>query len=132
MKNIKPLVLFSLLSLFLSTNLMAQKEIFIKEIDFELLQVSDIEYENEFFMTMKFNKGSKYVFRIINNINDRPGMAVLELFDADTKVLTNDLGEDKYYEAATFICNKTEFYDVLVKFKDNELGHCQIDVVLVQ
>ncbi len=132
MKFLKPIVLFSLFSLLLSTHVIAQKEIFIKQIDFELQQVSDIEYENEFFMTMKFNKGSKYVFRITNNINDKPGIAVLDVFDADTKVLTNDLGEDKYYEAATFLCNKTEFYDILVRFRDNNSGHCQIEVVLVQ
>lgn len=114
-----------------SQNLYAQKEIFIKQIDFELNKISDIEYENEFFMTMKFNKGSKYIFRITNNINDRPGEALLEILDADNLILTNVL-QDKYYEAVTFLCNKTEFYDILVRFKDNKLGYCQIDVVLVQ
>jgi len=112
-------------------NIFAQKEIFIKQIDFELSTVSDIEYENEYFVSMKFNKGSKYVFRITNNVNDRPGEAILEIMDADILVLTNILG-DKYYEAVTFLCNKTGFYDVLVKFKDNRLGYCKVDVMLVQ
>lgn len=110
---------------------MAQKEIFIKQIDFELTKISDIDYENEYFLTMKFNKGSKYVFKIVNNINDRPGKAILNIMDADNLVLTNEL-QDKYYETVNFFCNKTGFYDILVRFKDNELGRCQIDVVLVQ
>ena len=109
----------------------AQKEIFIKQIDFELSSVSDIEYENEYFVSMKFNKGSKYIFRITNNINDRPGIAILEILDADNLVVTNTLG-DKYFDAVTFLCNKTDFYDVLIKFQDNTLGNCQVDVVLVQ
>lgn len=120
--------LFVILS---SENIFAQKEIFIKQIDFELSTVSDIEYENEYFVSMKFNKGSKYVFRITNNVNERPGEAILEIMDADILVLTNILG-DKYYEAVTFLCNKTGFYDVLVKFKDNRLGYCKVDVMLVQ
>jgi hypothetical protein len=114
-----------------SGNIFAQKEIFIKQIDFELSTVSDIEYENEYFVSMKFNKGSKYVFRITNNVNERPGEAILEIMDADILVLTNILG-DKYYEAVTFLCNKTGFYDVLVKFKDNRLGYSKVDVMLVQ
>ncbi|MBN2484458.1 MAG: hypothetical protein JXB34_00655 [Bacteroidales bacterium] len=116
---------------FVANSVLAQKELFIKQIDFELNTVSDIEYENEYFVSMKFNKGSKYIFRITNGVNDRPGEAILEILDADNLVLTNILGE-KYFEAVTFLCNKTEFYDVLVKFKDNRLGYCKIDVMLVQ
>jgi hypothetical protein len=109
----------------------AQKEIFLKQVEFELTTVSDIEYENEYFVTMKFNKGSKYIFRITNQINDTPGEAILEIMDADNLVVTNIFG-DKYFESVTFLCNKTAFYDVLVKFKDNHLGHSQVDVMLVQ
>jgi len=109
----------------------AQKEIFLKQVEFELTSVSDIEYENEYFVTMKFNKGSKYVFKITNQINDRPGEAVLEIMDADNLVVTNIFG-DKYFESVTFICSKTAFYDVLVRFKDNHLGYTQVDVMLVQ
>lgn len=131
MKSLRIIVITAFIISFLSPNIQAQKEIFIKQIDFTLTKKSDIDYENEYFLTMKFNKGSKYIFRITNNINDRPGLAILEVLDADNLVLTNVL-QDKYFEAATFLCNKTEFYDILVKFKDNELGRCQIDIVLVQ
>ncbi len=131
MRKLRPVTFLAFFILLISPKLMAQKEIFIKQIDFELAKISDIDYENEYFLTMKFNKGSKYIFRITNNINDTPGMALLEILDADNLVLTNIL-QDKYYEAATFLCSKTEFYDILIKFKDNEVGHCQVDVVLVQ
>jgi hypothetical protein len=119
--------------LFVITNqkVHAQKEIFLKQVEFELTTVSDIEYENEYFVTMKFNKGSKYIFRITNQINERPGEAILEIMDADILVVTNILG-DKYFESVTFLCNKTAFYDVLVKFKDNRLGFSQVDILLVQ
>jgi hypothetical protein len=131
MKEIKWSIIIFLLCLLTFPKAHAQKEIFIKQIEFELSTVSDIEYENEYFVSMKFNKGSKYIFRITNNVNERPGEAILEILDADNLVMTNTMGE-KYYEAVTFICNKTAFYDVLVKFKDNRLGFCNVDVMLVQ
>jgi hypothetical protein len=109
----------------------SQKEIFIKQVEFELEILSDIDYENEYFLTLKFNKGSKYIFTISNNVNDRPGNAVVELLDADNLVLTNVLG-DKYFDKISFECNKTGFYDLLVRFQDNELGHCYVDVTLLQ
>jgi hypothetical protein len=109
----------------------AQKEIFIKQIDFRLDQISDIDYENEYFVTLKFNKGTKYVFRITNHIDDYIGEAVLELMDADNLVLTNIL-DDKYFFNTSFICNKTGFYDLLVKFRDNKLGNSVVDVLMVQ
>ncbi|MBN1116993.1 MAG: hypothetical protein JXA77_07310 [Bacteroidales bacterium] len=108
-----------------------QKEVFIKQINFELSVISDIDYENEYFVTMKFNKGSKYIFKIVNKINDKPGLALLEILDADTRVLTNMLG-DKYFENIVFQCNKTGFYDVLLTFRDEQVGHCQIDILMVQ
>lgn len=131
MKIIKWSFLVCLFCIFSFNRVYAQKEIFIKQIEFELSTVSDSEYENEYFISMKFNKGSKYVFRITNNVNERPGEAILEVLDADNLVLTNTIG-DKYYEAVTFLCNKTGFYDVLVKFKDNRLGFTKVDVMLVQ
>jgi len=109
----------------------AQKEIFIKQIEFELSKVSDIDYENEYFLTMKFTKGIAYSFKIVNGINDKPGDAILELLEADNLVLTNILGE-KYYETINFKCSKTGFYDILIRFKDNLTGHCQVDVTMNQ
>ena len=35
-----------------------QKEIFLKQIEFKLSKVSDKDYENEYFMTIKLNKGT--------------------------------------------------------------------------
>jgi hypothetical protein len=109
----------------------AQKEIFIKQIDFKLDVVSDIDYENEYFMTLKLNKGSKYIFRITNVKDTYEGEGILELMDADVLIMTNTLG-DKYFPAVSFQCNKTGFYDVLIKFKDNKLGSTVIDILMVQ
>ena len=83
-----------------------QKEIFLKQIEFELTRISDIDYENEYFLTLKLTKGTKYVFSIINGINDKPGDAILELLDADNLVLTN-IFDDKYFTTVNFQCNKT-------------------------
>jgi len=131
MRLLKPTTAVLFLFVLTIQNVHAQKEIFLKQVEFELTTVSDIEYENEYFVTLKFNKGSKYVFRITNKINERPGEAILEIMDADNLVVTNVLG-DKYFESVTFLCNKTAFYDVLVKFKDNLLGFSQVDVMLIQ
>ena len=56
-----------LTGLFLCGFLHAQKEIFLRQIEFKLDFYSDIEYENEYFMTMQLNKGSEYLFKIIIN-----------------------------------------------------------------
>jgi len=109
----------------------AQREIFIKQIDFKLDKISDIDYENEYFVTLKFNKGSKYVFKMQNHIDQYEGEAVIELMDAATLILTNVLA-DKYYETIAFVCNKTGFYDLLVSFKDGKLGYSAVDIVMVQ
>ncbi len=122
-------ILFCFLSL--SPKSFGQKEIFIKQIDFRLDRISDIDYENEYFVTLKFNKGTKYIFRITNHIDEAVGEAVIELMDADILVLTNIL-EDKYFENTTFVCNKTGFYDLLVKFKDNKFGISVVEVYMVQ
>ena len=131
MKYLKAsLILIIVLTLTIGTTY-AQKEIFIKQVEFELDHISDIDYENEYFLTLKLNKGSKYVFTITNNINDKPGDAILELLDADNLILTNSLGE-KYFDKVSFQCNKTGFYDLLVRFKDNKTGYSMVDVTLIQ
>lgn len=108
-----------------------QKEIFIKKIDFVLHEISDKDYENEYFMTMKFNKGTTYKFVVTNGIDNITGEAVLELLDGDKLQMTNLIG-DKYFPKFSFQCNKTDFYDILVRFKDNQLGHSTIDIFLLQ
>ena len=108
-----------------------QREIPIKQITFKLDQISDIEYENEYFVTFKFNKGSKYVFKITNGIDNYVGIAVMELMDADNLVLTN-VYNDKYFDKVTFQCNKTGFYDLLIKFKDNKLGNSVVDISMLE
>ncbi len=108
----------------------AQQEIFIKMIEFRLDEVSDIDYENEYFMTLKFNKGSAYKFKITNHLDGYAGEAIFELLDADRLVVTNILGE-KYYDAFSFLCNKTGFYDILVRFRDNKPGNSAIQISLV-
>ena len=110
----------------------AQKEIFIKRIEFKLDVISDIEYENEQFITIKFNKGAKYVFRIQNHIEDYKGEAVMQLLDADQLIMTNLLSGGKYIPALGFQCNKTGFYDILITFRDNHLGNSVIDILMVQ
>jgi len=127
MKTIYSIALLLLISL----SSFAQKEIFIKQIDFKLDAISDKEYENEYFLTVKFNKGSTYKFDITNNINAMPGDAVFELLDGDQLVVTNVFG-DKYFKAFRFQCNKTAFYDILIRFKDNKVGHSTVDIYLMQ
>ncbi|NJK97798.1 MAG: hypothetical protein HC905_25385 [Bacteroidales bacterium] len=85
----------------------------------------------EYFMTMKFNRGETYRFKIVNHIENFAGEAVIEVLDADKLVLTNRLGE-KYFEKVDFMCAKTGFYDILIKFKDNKIGNSVLDVYLVQ
>lgn len=130
MKLIKLTIIAALL-LGNAFNLLAQRMIFIKQIEFKLDAVSDIDYENEYFVTLKLNKGSKYIFRIANHLDDYIGEAVIELMDADNLILTN-LFQDKYFEKSSFICNKTGFYDLLVRFKDNKLGNSVVDILLIQ
>jgi hypothetical protein len=128
MKRIHLILLMVLLQ-GISSYVLAQKEIFLKQIEFKLDKISDIDYENEYFMTMKLNKGSKYMFRITNHRDNYVGEAVLELMDADNLIMTNLL-EDKYFQTVSFQCNKTGFYDVLVKFRDKKLGSSVIDILM--
>jgi hypothetical protein len=108
-----------------------QKEIFIKQIEFKLENVSSQDFENEYFMTLKLNKGTSYKFKVINHLENFTGKAVIELMDADNMILTNSIGE-KYYETIGFVCNKTAFYDILVKFKDKKAGNSVVDIVMLQ
>jgi hypothetical protein len=128
------LFLLALLLIFLQAlcpGIYAQKEIFIKQIEFKLDEVSDIEYENEYFLTLKLNKGTNYIFRVANHRDNYAGEAVVELMDADILIMTNLYG-DKYYTTVSFQCNKTGFYDVLVSFRDNKLGNSMVDLLMVQ
>jgi hypothetical protein len=128
----RKILIVALLLAFIGLNTaFAQKEIFIKQIEFKLEKVSDVDYENEYFMTMKLNKGSNYKFKIINHRDNYAGVAVLELLDADNLILTNQLNE-KYFEILNFVCNKTAFYDILIKYKDKKPGNSIIDIYIVQ
>lgn len=108
-----------------------QKEIFIKQIEFKLEHVSAQAYENEYFMTIKLNKGTSYKFKITNHRDNFAGKAVIQLLDADNLVMTNSLGE-KYFETIGYVCNKTAFYDILIKYKDNKPGNSVVDIVMLQ
>jgi len=108
-----------------------QKEIFLKQIEFKLDRVSTQDYENEYFMTIKLNKGTSYKFKITNHLENFAGEAVIELMDADIMILTNSIGE-KYFETIGFVCNKTAFYDILVKYKDKKPGNSVVDIVMIQ
>jgi hypothetical protein len=108
-----------------------QKEIFIKQLEFKLDRISDIEYENEYFVTIKLNKGTSYKFKITNHLDNYAGKAVLEVLDADNLVMTNVMGE-KYFETLNFICNKTAFYDILIKYKDKKPGNSVVDILIMQ
>ena len=120
-----------LLSFGLSNVLSQQKEIFIKQLEFKLDRLSDQDYENEYFMTLKLNKGTTYKFRITNHRDNLPGLAVFELLDADNLILTNSIN-DKYFETFNFVCNKTAFYDILIKFKDKKTGYSVVDIMMLQ
>jgi hypothetical protein len=125
-------LLIALLSMMIGVrSIYAQKEIFIKQIEFKLAKVSEVDYENEYFLTMKLNKGTTYKFKITNHRDNFAGLAVMELMDANTLVLTNQLN-DKYFENLNFVCNKTAFYDILIRFKDKKPGNSVIDISLIQ
>jgi hypothetical protein len=108
-----------------------QKEIFLKQIGFKLERVSPKDFENEYFMTIKLNKGTSYKFKITNHLDNYAGEAIMELLDGDTMILTNSLNE-KYFETIGFVCNKTAFYDILIKYKDKKPGNSVVDIVMMQ
>ena len=122
------LVLFSVL--LLSKNTFAQKDIFIKEFQFELKKISANQYENEYFLTITLNKNSLYKFTVLNHIGDFPGKAIVEILDNDRVVATNFIN-DKYYSKFMFKCTKTGFYDLLIHFEDNKKGSSLIKLFLV-
>ncbi len=127
----KILIILTVFLLLYSGHTEAQREIFIKLIEFRLDNISEKDYENEYFMTIKFNKGSTYKIKVTNHLENYAGEAVFELLDADKLVLTNLVGE-KYYEVFSFVCNKTGFYDILIRYKDNKPGNSVIDIKLLQ
>jgi len=122
-----PLLLLCLVNL----TSIAQKDIFIKEFQFELKKLSANQYENEYFLTITLNKNSLYKFTVLNHIGDFPGVAVVEILDNDKTVATNYVN-GKYYEKFMFKCTKTGFYDILIHFEDNKLGSSLIKLYLVQ
>jgi len=109
----------------------SQKDIFIKEFQFELKKISTNQYENEYFLTITLNKNSLYKFTVLNHIGDFPGNAIIEILENDKVVATNFVGE-KYYEKFLFKCTKTGFYDVLIHYEDKKLGSSLIKLFLVQ
>ena len=120
---------FSLLSVVNSS--FAQKDIFIKEFQFQLKKISDNQYENEYFLTITLNKNSLYKFTVLNHIGDFPGKAVVQILENDKVVATNVLNGG-YYEKFMFKCTKTGFYDILIHFEDNKKGSSLIKLFLVQ
>ncbi len=131
MIRIKILIIVTVFLLLCSGYTKAQKEIFIKLIEFRLDNISEKDYENEYFLTIKFNKGSTYKIKVTNHLENYAGEAIFELMDADKLILTNLMGE-KYYEVFSFVCNKTGFYDILIRYKDNKPGNSVIDIRLLQ
>jgi hypothetical protein len=123
--------ILTLLFLGLNSTFTQQKEIFLKQIEFKLDNISDQDYENEYFMTIKLNKGTSYKFKITNHRDNYAGKAVLQLLDADNLIMTNAVGE-KYFESLGFVCNKTAFYDILIKFQDKKPGNSVVDISMVQ
>ena len=140
MKKIVYLIFIVFLFQFVYKNSFAQKEIFIKEFQFELKkisanqyenEISANQYENEYFLTITLNKNSLYKFTVLNHIGDFPGIAVVEILENDKVVATNYVG-GKYYEKFMFKCTKTGFYDILIHYQDNKLGSSLIKLFLVQ
>jgi len=124
-------IIFILLISCIGVTIAQQKEVFIKQLEFKLDKISDKDYENEYFVTLKFNKGTSYKFKITNHRDNYAGKAVFELLDADNLVLTNTMGE-KYFETLGFVCNKTAFYDILIRFKDQKPGNSVVDILMLQ
>jgi hypothetical protein len=125
------LLILTFLILGLNSLFAQQKEIFLKQIEFKLERVSPKDFENEYFMTLKLNKGTSYKFKITNHLENFAGQAVIELLDADNMILTNSINE-KYFETVSFVCNKTAFYDILIKYKDKKPGNSVVDILMVQ
>lgn len=130
-KVFKILLFSSLFFLLFIQKTYSQKDIIVKQIEFKIDLVSENSYENEYFVTLKFTKGIKYKFKISNHIDDYVGEAIIELLDADNLVTTNFVS-GKYYDLFGFNCNKTGFYDILIKFRDNKVGYSTVDIYMIQ
>jgi hypothetical protein len=115
-------------------HLYSQKEVFLRKIDFELVKLNPTPSDNEFFLTLQFNKGTKYKFAVTNHLNGAIGEAIVEIYDNDAgpKIVGTNVFQTKYFEQFLFQCNKTTFYDVVVKFKDNKLGASEVNIFLLQ
>ena len=121
-----------ILFLFFPTRvIIAQNQVFLRKIEFELTKISKNAEDNEFFLTLEFNKGTKYKFNIMNQVNGKGGDAVIELHDGEKLVGTNTAG-DKYFGSFMFQCNKTGFYDVIIKFKNQVFGSSVIDLSMLK
>ncbi|OFX88245.1 MAG: hypothetical protein A2W99_10070 [Bacteroidetes bacterium GWF2_33_16] len=131
MKSLLNYLLLIIVLQSVSLSAFSQKEIFIKEFQFELKKISANQYENEYFVTITLNKNSIYKFTVLNHIGDFPGKAVVQILDGNQLVATNAM-DDKYFEKFMFKCTKTGFYDILIHFKDNKSGSSLIKQFLVQ
>ena len=131
MREIINIIILTIFLTLITTKAKSQKDIFIKQVEFKLDFISEIDYENEYFMTIKLSKGIKYKFKVNNHIDDYAGVAVVELLDADNLIVTNEIS-GKYYEQFGFHCNKTGFYDILIRFKENKVGHSTVDIFMTQ
>lgn len=130
----KTRLIFSLFIIFMLLpirSLKAQNEIFLRKIEYELTKLSKNPEDNEFFLTLEFNKGNKYKFNIMNQVNGKGGDAIVELHDGEKLVGTNTAGE-KYFGSFMFQCNKTGFYDVIIKFKNQTFGSSVIDLSMLK
>ncbi|MDA3954820.1 MAG: hypothetical protein PF485_14325 [Bacteroidales bacterium] len=130
MKKILYLFLTFILVQVVSENSFAQKDIFIKEFQFELKKIKASQYENEYFITITLNKNSLYKFVVLNHIGDFPGIAVVQILDND-KIVAANYVNSKYYEKFMFKCTKTGFYDILIHFDDKKIGSSLIKLFLV-
>jgi len=124
-------ILFILFLLLPAKRVSAQSEIFLRKIEFELTKLSKNPEDNEFFLTLEFNKGTKYKFNILNQVNGKGGDAIIELHDGEKLVGTNTAGE-KYFGSFMFQCNKTGFYDVIIKYKAKLYGSSIIDLSMLK
>ena len=92
MKKLVFLLFVIVLVQLVSMEAFAQKDIFIKEFQFELKKISDNQYENEYFLTITLNKNSLYKFTVLNHIGDFPGNAIIEILVNVKVVGTNNVG----------------------------------------
>jgi len=131
MNNRLIISLIALLFLLPLKNIQAQNEIFLRKIEFELTKISKNSKDNEFFLTLQFNKGTKYRFNILNQVNGKGGDAVVGLRDGEKLIGTNLAGE-KYFGQFLFQCNKTGFYNVIIHFRNQVIGSSIIDLSMLK